>query len=232
MRSPISVALLLGLFCLCVTSLPTSYSVGSPYSLVYPDYPLTYHHTAYAQPYQAAYQTGYQPGYQSTGYQSGYQAGYPSGYQNLVVVHGAPPGHHVQLVPATVPGARPVLVPLVPVVQQPPPPPPQPQQPPHRQPLRPERGDRPQVVHPKQVCFACLTTISAAVLLQPLASVAHCGSTPWTSDLEDVFVTLRMPALRFSHLVGDQASALELEPLTGEPSTDAGCSAETESDRD
>ncbi|KAL1473131.1 hypothetical protein MTO96_022510 [Rhipicephalus appendiculatus] len=85
MQSPISVVLLLGLLCLSVTSLPTSYSVGSPYSLVYPDYPLTYH-TGYAQPYQATYQTGYQAGYQpSTYHHSGYQASYPAGYQAVVV---------------------------------------------------------------------------------------------------------------------------------------------------
>ncbi|KAH7943003.1 hypothetical protein HPB52_003986 [Rhipicephalus sanguineus] len=132
--------LLLGLFCLSVTSLPTSYSVGSPYSLVYPDYPLTYH-TGFAQPYQTTYQTGYQPGYQPSSYhQSGYQASYPAGYQAVVVGLGSPT-RHVQFLPTTVTGTRPVLVPLVPVVQQP-----------HRQPLRPgERHDRPLVVHQTQV---------------------------------------------------------------------------------
>nr|XP_037286803.1 uncharacterized protein LOC119179788 isoform X1 [Rhipicephalus microplus] len=139
MQSPISAVLLLGLFCLSVTSLPTSYFVGSPYSMVYPNYPLTYH-TSYAQPYQVASQTGYQTGYQPSSYQhSGYQASYPDGYQAVVVGLGSPTSH-VQLLPTTVTDSHPVLVPLVPVVEQP-----------QRQPLPAPRHRQPVVVHPTQV---------------------------------------------------------------------------------
>ncbi|XP_050029807.2 uncharacterized protein [Dermacentor andersoni] len=140
MRSPVSVVLLLGLFCLSVTSIPAGYPVANPYSLVYSDYPLPYHN-GYAQPYQATYQTGYQPGYQY--YPSGYQPGYPGGHQTLVVGLGSHGGH--VLFPTRVPNARPVLVPLVPVVQQ---------QQPSRRPEFPDRQDRPLVVNPKQVIRA------------------------------------------------------------------------------
>ncbi|KAL1470064.1 hypothetical protein MTO96_040695, partial [Rhipicephalus appendiculatus] len=81
------------------------------------------------------------------------------------------------------------------------------------------------------VCLACLTTISAAVLLQPLASITH-GSSRWVPDLEGAFATRKIPPLRFSHLGGDLGSALELVPLRGDPSTDAGYLAEAESDSD
>ncbi|XP_065304859.2 uncharacterized protein [Dermacentor albipictus] len=133
MRSPVSVVLLLGLFCLSVTSTPAGYPVASPYSLVYSDYPLPYHN-GYAQPYQTTYQTLYHPGY---------QPGYPGGHQTVVVGLGSHGGH--VLFPTTVPNARPVLVPLVPVVQQ---------QQPSRRPQFPDRQDRPLVVNPKQVIRA------------------------------------------------------------------------------
>nr|XP_054923642.1 uncharacterized protein LOC129383295 [Dermacentor andersoni] len=83
-----------------------------------------------------------------------------------------------------------------------------------------------------QICLACLSTISAAVLLHPLASITHLGSTRWTSEIGDAFGTRRMAPLRFSHYGDDRGSAIELEPLTGEPSTNAGCLAEPETDSD
>ncbi|XP_075557707.1 uncharacterized protein LOC142589912 isoform X2 [Dermacentor variabilis] len=136
----VSVVLLLGLFCLSVTSIPAGYPVANPYSLVHSDYPLPYHN-GYPQPYQATYQTGYQPGYQS--FQSAYQPGYLGGYQTVVVGLGSHGGH--VLFPTRGPNAHPVLVPLVPVVQQ---------QQPSRQPQFPDRQDRPLVVNPNQVIRA------------------------------------------------------------------------------
>ncbi|XP_075724156.1 uncharacterized protein LOC142766817 [Rhipicephalus microplus] len=82
------------------------------------------------------------------------------------------------------------------------------------------------------VCLACLTTISAAVLLQPLASIAHGGNSRWVADFGVAFSTRRMAPVRFSHLGGDVGSALELAPLKGDPSTDAGYLVEAESDSD
>ncbi|XP_077489514.1 uncharacterized protein LOC144100425 isoform X2 [Amblyomma americanum] len=167
MRSPISVILLPALFCLSATT--RGYPVISPYSVVYPDYPLTYHPSGYAPAYQTAYQNAYQNAYQ-TAYQPGYQPGYPAGYQAVVVGLGHPSGH-VQLVPTTVTDTRPVLVPLVPVGR-----------PPHRrQPLDPQRHDRPQLVHPGHV-----------IRLQP---ERHHAPAPQEPDVVDVVVDRKPEAV-------------------------------------
>ncbi|XP_077489512.1 uncharacterized protein LOC144100423 isoform X2 [Amblyomma americanum] len=82
------------------------------------------------------------------------------------------------------------------------------------------------------VCLACLTTISAAVLLQPLASMGR-GGGKRSSDIACSFASFRMAPLRFSTYGElDRGSALELEPLTRADSKNSACFADPNTDSD